>query len=256
MELQRGVWISDEPDVFLAHGIPHECVPGRQAASVLRIEGAFYTADDMESLPVRTVAIVLFEGFTVLDAYGPIQAFAAAGVRKEDGSYHRYFRILTVGKLEGPVRSGEGPATVADFSFDNLPQCDILLIPGGIGTRALVEDRDFLHLVERASHGAELTATVCTGAALLARTGLLDERPATSNKIAWDWVLQQGEKVLWKRKARWVDDGDIATSSGVSAGTDVALALIARLHDRETAERAARVMEYVWNADPANDPFA
>jgi len=210
----------------------------------------------MEDLPVRTVGVVLFEGFTVLDAYGPIQAFAAAGERKNDGGYHRYFRIVTVAYQQGPVRSGEGPATIAEFSFDNLPKCDILLIPGGIGTRALVENEDFLKLLERGSQRAELTATVCTGAALLARTGLLDGRPATSNKMAWDWVLQQSDRVQWKRKARWVDDGDIATSSGVSAGTDMALALIARLHDRDTAERAARVMEYIWNDDPANDPFA
>jgi transcriptional regulator GlxA family with amidase domain len=210
----------------------------------------------MDSGSVRTIGVVLFEGFTVLDAYGPIQAFAAAGERRKDGSFHRYFRIVTVARRAGPVRSGEGPATVADFSFGDLPQCDILLIPGGIGTRDLVEDEDFLQLVQGASQDTQLTATVCTGAALLARTGLLDNRPATSNKIAWDWVIQQGDKVRWRRKARWVDDGDVATSSGVSAGTDMALALIARLHDRDTAERAARFMEYVWNSDPDNDPFA
>jgi len=101
-----------------------------------------------------------------------------------------------------------------------------------------------------------MTATVCTGAALLARTGLLDNRPATSNKMAWDWVTQQGPGVPWVRQARWVDDEDIVSSSGVSAGIDMALALIARLHDRATAENAARVMEYVWNDDPSNDPFA
>ena len=102
----------------------------------------------------------------------------------------------------------------------------------------------------------ELTTTVCTGTALLARTGLLDNRAATSNKMAWDWVTQHGPNVNWRRRARWVDDGNIITSSGVSAGIDMALALIARLHGRATAEQAARVMEYIWNDDPANDPFA
>ena len=209
-----------------------------------------------DTLPVRQVAVVLFDGFTVLDVYGPVQAFAAAGVRKADGSFHRFFKIVTVGREAGPVRSGEGPASVADHSFGDLPACDLLLIPGGMGTRKLVDDPSFISLIEAASREAPMTATVCTGAALLARTGLLDQRPATSNKVAWEWVLQQGEAVDWVRRARWVDDGDIVTSSGVSAGIDMALALIARLHSREVAENAARMMEYVWNDDASQDPFA
>jgi transcriptional regulator GlxA family with amidase domain len=209
-----------------------------------------------DALPVRTVAVVLFEGFTVLDVYGPVQAFAAAGLRQPDGVYHRFFKVITVAEHAGPVRSGEGPASVADYGFADLPLCDIILIPGGMGTRKMVGEEAFLRLLRQASERTPMTATVCTGSALLARTGLLDNRPATSNKMAWDWVRQQGEAVDWVRQARWVDDTDIVSSSGVSAGFDMALALIARLHDRATAENAARVMEYVWNDDPSNDPFA
>ena len=101
-----------------------------------------------------------------------------------------------------------------------------------------------------------MTATVCTGSALLARTGLLDNRPATSNKLAWNWVLQQGPRVQWIRQARWVDDGTIITSSGVSAGIDMALSLIARLNGRELALASARNMEYRWHEDAGDDPFA
>jgi transcriptional regulator GlxA family with amidase domain len=101
-----------------------------------------------------------------------------------------------------------------------------------------------------------ITTTVCTGSALLARTGLLDGRPATSNKIAWDWGVQQGPRVKWMRQARWVDDGNIVTSSGVSAGIDMALGLIARLHGRDMALASARYMEYRWHEDAADDPFA
>ena len=97
---------------------------------------------------------------------------------------------------------------------------------------------------------------MCTGSALLARTGRLDGRPATSNKIAWDWVVQQGPRVRWQRRARWVDDGDVLTSSGVSAGMDMALALIARLNGHDMAVAAARNMEYIWNEDALNDPFS
>jgi transcriptional regulator GlxA family with amidase domain len=209
-----------------------------------------------EALPTRRIAVVLFEGFTVLDVYGPVQAFAMAMQPREGGPPHRFFNIVTVAKEAGPVKSGEGPSTVADYSFETMPPADILLIPGGMGTRAAVDDAALIDLIARASGGAGMTATVCTGTALLARTGLLDKRSATTNKMAWEWVKTQGPAVDWQRRARWVDDGDIVTSSGVSAGTDMALGVIARLHGRETAERAARVMEYVWIDDPENDPFA
>jgi transcriptional regulator GlxA family with amidase domain len=145
---------------------------------------------------------------------------------------------------------------VAEHALDAAPPSDILLVPGGFGTRRAVRDEAFLARLAAAARRVPVTATVCTGSALLARTGLLDDRPATSNKIAWDWVVQQGPRVRWQRRARWVDDGDIVTSSGVSAGIDMALALIARLEGRDLALASARNMEYVWREDPADDPFA
>ena len=113
----------------------------------------------------------------------------------------------------------------------------------------------FIGRLRAASEKADVVTTVCTGSALLARTGLMDGRPATSNKIAWDWVVQQGPKVLWKRKARWVDDGNLVTSSGVSAGTDMALALIARMHGREMALTTACTMEYTWHETGGRRPL-
>lgn len=205
---------------------------------------------------IRRVAVVLFDGFTVLDAYGPIQAFAACRTTRPDGTRLPYFRIFTVGEQPGLVRSAEGPATQVDHTFTDAPPWDILVVPGGFGTRALVKDETFLKHLALASERSAITTTVCTGSALLARTGLLDGRPATSNKIAWDWVLEQGPRVRWQRRARWVDDGNVLTSSGVSAGTDMALALVARLHGRDMAVTAARNMEHIWNDDANNDPFA
>lgn len=209
--------------------------------------------DDPE---IRRVAVVLFEGFTVFDAYGPIQAFGACRRKQPDGSLQRFFQLFTLGERLGTLRSGEGPATQVDHTFADAPPWDILVVPGGFGTRPLVKDEAFLKWLGLASERSAITATVCTGAALLARTGRLDGRPATSNKIAWDWVVEQGPRVRWQRHARWVDDGDVLTSSGVSAGTDMALALIARLNGRDSAIAAARNMEYIWNEDPSNDPFA
>ena len=206
--------------------------------------------------PVRRVAVALFEGFTVLDVYGPVQAFASCRLMRTDGTPHRLYENLTVGDRPGPVRAGEGTATVVEHAFADAPPYDIILIPGGFGTRRAVSDPGFLKQLAAASDRAAVTATVCTGSALLARTGLLDGRPATSNKLAWDWVIQQGPQVRWQRKARWVDDGNVLTSSGVSAGIDMALSLVERLNGRDMALASARNMEYVWNADPAHDPFA
>lgn len=209
-----------------------------------------------ENIPVRRVGVVLFAGFTVLDVYGPVQAFASCRVVQSDGKPQRFFEVVTIADRAGPITAGEGPTTLADYAFTDAPACDILLVPGGLGTRAAVEDAAFLKALSAAASKTPTVSTVCTGSALLARTGLLDNRPATSNKIAWDWVLQQGPKVEWQRHARWVDDGNVITSSGVSAGIDMALALIQRLCGREMAVLSAQNMEYIWNEDPANDPFA
>ena len=208
-----------------------------------------------ENPAIRRVAVVLFDGFTVLDAYGPIQAFAACRRNNTDGTRLRFYDVFTLGMRSGPARSSEGPATEVSHTLTDAPPWDVLLVPGGWGTRKLVDDDAFVAWLRQASERSPITATVCTGAALLARTGLLDERKATSNKIAWDWVVGQGPRVHWQRRARWVDDGDIVSSSGVSAGTDMALALVARLNGREMASAAARNMEYVWNQDATNDPF-
>ena len=209
-----------------------------------------------DDAPPRRVAVALFEGFTVLDVYGPVQAFASARTARPDGTWHRLFEIVTLAETAGPIKSGEGPTTRADHAFADAPDYDILLVPGGFGTRRAVNNAPLLLALTAASRRASVTTTVCTGSALLARTGIMDGRPATSNKVAWDWVVQQGPRVRWQRKARWVDDGDLITSSGVSAGIDMALSLVARWHGVDMARQAARFMEYVWHEDAADDPFA
>ena len=210
----------------------------------------------MTDAPITRVAVVLFEGFTVLDVYGPVQAFASVRLPRPDGSWHRLFEIVTIAEKAGPVKSGEGPTTHADYAFGDAPAYDVLLVPGGFGTRKAVNNTALLLALTAASRAATVTTTVCTGSALLARTGLMDHRPATSNKVAWDWVVQQGPRVRWQQQARWVDDGDLVTSSGVSAGIDMALSVVARLHGADMARQAARFMEYVWHEDPRDDPFA
>jgi len=131
----------------------------------------------------------------------------------------------------------------------------IVLIPGGFGTRKEVDNTPFIDALRRTAEASQLVLTACTGSALLARTGLLSGRRATSNKMAFDWVVEQDRSVLWVRKARWTKDDKYYTSSGVSAGIDMTLGFVADRHGMETAERIARGIEYLWNRDADDDPF-
>jgi transcriptional regulator GlxA family with amidase domain len=195
----------------------------------------------------RTVGVVLFPGFELLDVFGPLEAF---------GNLPGMFRVVLIAEQAGPVASAQGPRAVADHGFADCPHLDVFLVPGGIGTRDEAENPTLLRWLGRRAAEAEVVTSVCTGAALLARAGVLDGRRATTNKAFFQWVADQGPKVEWVRAARWVEDGKFATSSGVSAGIDMALAVIARLVGREVSENVARAMEYEWHTDATWDPFA
>lgn len=195
----------------------------------------------------KTVGVLLFPEFELLDVFGPLEAF---------GHAKDWFRIVMVAERPGPVTSSQGPRAVADHGFDDCPPLDILLVPGGMGTRREVGNAALVDWIARQARGAETTTSVCTGAALLAKAGVLDGRRATSNKRAFAWVAEQGPRVDWVRQARWVDDGNVVTSSGVSAGIDMTLHLIGRIAGPTVRDDIATRMEYEWHADPAHDPFA
>lgn len=194
----------------------------------------------------KTIGIVLFPGFETLDVFGPVEMWA----RLPD------YQVVMVSQHGGPVKSGQGIDTVAAYSFDTAPQFDILMIPGGGGTRTEVNNPAMLAFLRKQDRGTAWTTSVCTGSAVLAKAGLLDGHKATSNKLAFAWASSQSGKVAWQGHARWVIDGKYITSSGVSAGTDMALGLVEKLYGRPTAERTAHFAEYVWNDDPTRDPFA
>jgi transcriptional regulator GlxA family with amidase domain len=198
---------------------------------------------------MRTIGVLLFPQFELLDVCGPIEVLG-----------HRLLadrqRVVTIAHEAGPVASVQGARLLADHSFSDRPPLDVLIVPGGQGTRTGVDDAALIDWIATTAGATPLVTSVCTGAALLARAGILDGRRATSNKRAFDWVVSQGPRVEWVRKARWVEDGPYWTSSGVSAGIDMALALVARLVDAETADLVAQVIEYTRHADPDDDPFA
>lgn len=196
---------------------------------------------------MRTIGAVIFPGFELLDLFGPLEMF---GMLREQLS----IRLVAGGREAVP--SAQGPRSLPDEAFTDSASYDILLIPGGRGARKEVDNPFFMDWLRTASQDAEITASVCTGSALLARAGLLDRRQATTNKLAWQWATSHGPKVNWQPRARWVVDSPFYTSSGVSAGIDMSLALIAAITDEATADEVARWAEYQRHRDPGDDPFA
>jgi putative intracellular protease/amidase len=194
----------------------------------------------------RTLGALLYDQFELLDLYGPLEMFGSLGPE---------LRIVTVAEKAGPVASAQGPETVARYDFASAPQLDLLLLPGGIGTLAQLQNAALHEFLRARSQRAEATLSVCSGSAILAKAGLLDGRRATSNKQFFSLATSQSDKVDWVERARWVEDGPFVTSSGVSAGIDMALAVIAKLYGRERAELIANLTEYEWQTDSTRDPF-
>lgn len=194
----------------------------------------------------KQIGIVLFDQFETLDVFGPVEMW---------GGMPDYEMVM-VSQQGGLVRSSQGIETQTSYSFETAPQFDILMVPGGMGTRSEINNPAMLAFIQKQDKATQWTVSVCTGAALLAKAGVLKQRRATSNKLAFDFAVAQDGDVLWQKQARWVFDGKYVTSSGVSAGTDMALALVEKLYNREQAESIAHWTEYVWNSDPKIDPFA
>jgi transcriptional regulator GlxA family with amidase domain len=195
----------------------------------------------------RTLGAVLFPKFELLDVFGPLEAYGMA---------RGHFTLITVAERSGAVVSAQGPKALAEHGFNDCPHLDVILVPGGIGTRDEVGNAALLEWLRERADKPEVVTSVCTGAALLAKAGLLDGRRATTNKRAFQWVADQRPEVNWVKSARWVEDDKSATSSGVSAGIDMALAMIARLVGADIAEKITVAMEYEWHRDAAWDPFA
>ncbi|HDU8581423.1 TPA: DJ-1/PfpI family protein [Morganella morganii] len=188
--------------------------------------------------------IVLFDDFETLDVFGPAEIF---------GRSPHY--TLNYCSLSGGVITSSQGAQIITTVFEP-EKTALMLVPGGQGTRRLVSDEGMLAALRTAAQHAQWCLSVCTGSALLAAAGVLDGRRATSNKRAWQWVTSLSAQVNWVKKARWCADGRFYTSSGVSAGTDMALAFIADRHGETAAEEIAQHIEYRWHNDAGDDPFA
>ena len=199
---------------------------------------------------VRHVGIYVFDEVEVLDFAGPFEIFSTASrvFHRLNPDSESPFQVFTVGASRTQIRARGGLIVEPHFSFDEHPAIDVLLIPGGVVTAEL-ERPSVISWIAATARSAELTASVCTGAFLIGKAGLLAGKSATTH---WEDVaelrrLLPDTRVL--EETRWVDEGVVVTSAGISAGLDMSLHIVERLAGKELAVRTARQMEYEWRDD-------
>jgi putative intracellular protease/amidase len=207
------------------------------------------------------IGIFVYDRFEPLDVFGFVEAFSIARFLGTGySSPPPYpFEIVLIGKTMANVKSVNGPSVVPDWDFARarLEPLDLLMVPGGGGTWPLLDDRTdpngvaaLLDWMRAMDAKVSIMASVCTGAAVLAKCGFLDGLPAATNHAAFAWVAGHGPRVHWDSVSRWVDAGKYVSSAGVSAGTDLAFYLVSRLAGRAVAENAVTSAEYDWHRDP------
>lgn len=197
---------------------------------------------------MRRMAALVFPGFETLDYFGPMEMLGGMGPD--------VIKVITVAKSAAPVPSVHGQRIVPDRVLGDGEDYDLLFIPGGDSALEEAKDPALMDWIAAASGKAERVMAVCTGTVLLGMTGALDGRKATTNKKDFVATVPLAPKVNWVKQARWVEDGKFYTSSGVSAGMDMALAVLADLYGIEAARDMAEGCEYDWHEDASWDPFA
>jgi transcriptional regulator GlxA family with amidase domain len=193
----------------------------------------------------RNVAILIFPDVEILDFTGPFEVFSLTDELAGGQLFHTY----TVAELPGSVRARNGLKTVPDFTLETAPQPQLLIIPGGAGTRPLLQRPALLEWIRQRHRRTEHTISVCTGSLVLAKAGLLRGLRVTTHYDCLAELSAQAADTSIDSTVRFTDNGQILTSAGISAGIDVSLHAVAKLHGDAIAEKTARQMEYHWLND-------
>lgn len=198
-------------------------------------------------------AILIFDDVEVLDFAGPFEVFSVTGRRQN----LEPFDVYTVAERAAPVAARNGLSINPRYSFADCPAPDILVVPGGYGTRREMKNPVMVEWISRTAPGCQLVLSVCSGALVLGVAGLLDGLEATTHFMAFDELRAAAPGSLVRSDRRFVDNGTIVLSAGVSAGIDMSLHVVARLLGAEAARETARYMEYEGNwedASPTRSP--
>lgn len=195
----------------------------------------------------RIVLLMLFDDVDTLDFSGPLEVFSITGQRATGPVP---FSVTTVAERQlPPVTTRSGLRITPYYTYANAPQADILIIPGGLGARHEQHNPVTVNFIRQQAQGAELVFSVCTGALLLGAAGLLDGLRATTHHRALDELAEAAPACTILRDVRYVDNGKILTSAGITAGIDAALYVVSRLTSQETALETARHLEYRWQPE-------
>ncbi|MEO8285420.1 MAG: DJ-1/PfpI family protein [Chloroflexota bacterium] len=194
----------------------------------------------------QTVGILIFDDVEVLDFAGPFEVFATTQLPGHDSvdDKENPFHVVTIAEKEGTVRCRGGLLVQPNHTINDHPPLDILVVPGGYGTRRQAENPIVLDWIAAQDATTQLTTSVCTGAFLLAARGLLDNLPATTHWGSIDRLKSTHPLIDVRDDVRYVDNGHILTSAGVSAGIDMSLHIVGRIHGEAVAKQTARRMEY------------
>jgi transcriptional regulator GlxA family with amidase domain len=195
----------------------------------------------------KRVGILVFPDVEVLDFCGPFEVFSVTRLddarRREEPSP---FEVSLVAETADVVKATGGLRVVPDHTLATCPPLDILVVPGGWGTRAEIKNRRVLDWITERARQVETLTSVCTGSMLLGQAGLLDGRRATTHWRSLDWMRTSFPTVTVEEKLHVVEDGNVITSAGISAGIDMALRVVERYHGHDIALATARNMEYAW----------
>jgi len=195
----------------------------------------------------RHIGVVLFEGVEELDVVGPWGVLSTWTLQHPEDGW-----TVTCASRDGtPVRAAKGLELGAHHAFGSMPPVEVLIHPGGPGTRILMRDPDHLAWVRGQRASVRLMTSVCTGALVYAAAGLLTGRPVTTHRESLDLLARLDPSIAVRPEARFVDDGDVITSAGVSAGIDMALHLVARLAGRDRARAVRADIQYEPGRTPA-----
>ncbi len=193
----------------------------------------------------RNLAILIFDDVEVLDFAGPFEVFA---VTSELNNYAP-FNVFLVAETQRTYKAVNGLQVVPDYEISNCPNPDILVVPGGVGTRTQMNNQKLITWIQKVSEQAELVMSVCTGARLLAKAGLLDGLEITTHHEAYDELRQLVPTAIVNERKRYIDRGKILTTGGISAGIDGSLYVVDKLLGREIARKTAIYMEYDWQLE-------
>jgi transcriptional regulator GlxA family with amidase domain len=188
----------------------------------------------------RTLAILLFDEVEVLDFCGPFEVFSVANHFTEEPA----FKVVTVAEKSGPISTRGGMSVNPHHRFDDCPEPDMLLLPGGQGTRTEMHNARLIDWIKQKAPAADMVLTVCTGALLLGKAGLLDGLQATTHHRAIDLLRQTAPAAIIQPDRRFVDNGRVICSAGIAAGIDMSLHVVGRLLGHEVAVKTAHQMEY------------